>query len=378
MRQQSAIRASIWLAALTMSATLLADGRLRAQENGAQAAASAEDTAGEKPGLGISVAGGTDQDGAVVMDVQPGSPAAKAGIRPGDRILAIGEQEVASPADLSAEIGKHQVGDQVDVRVSRDGSEQNLQATLAARSSLATPQEEAPSIPPDEGESDVPMADQPGSQSDQAAAPPRRGRQLAPPSGWLGVMLQDGDDEGAEITQLFPDGPADRAGLRQGDRILKIGDHDVASVEEAVEQFTRMKPGERVKLTIADSNGGQREVTVRLGDRQRAFEQQYGGFGQEFRGMPPTFAPGGEGQTPFFSGDTMREHQRRMDAHQERLERLTEELLEEVRALRQDVQQLRGGGGATEATTRPAPAPSSEDQPQKTDDNAQGTGAPGQ
>lgn len=184
--------------------------------------------------------------------------------------------------------------------------------------------------------------------------------------------------EGADTHRNPTPGPANRAGLRHGNRILKVANHDLASVEEAVEQFARMKPGERVKFNIADSNGGQREATVRLGDRQRAFEQQVGGFGQDFHGMPPTFTPGGEGQTPFFSGDTMREHQRRMDAHQERLKRLTEEFARrglQVCALQQEAQQLRGGSGAT---ARPAPAPSSGDQPQKTDDNTQGTGAPGQ
>ena len=67
-------------------------------------------------------------DGAVIRSVRPGSPAAQAGLRPGDVIVGVGGQKVGSPSDVTRAIGEALSGPArgkdhaVALRVLRDGS----------------------------------------------------------------------------------------------------------------------------------------------------------------------------------------------------------------------------------------------------------------
>ena len=71
--------------------------------------------------------------GVLVQQVQPGSPAAKAGLQRGDIITAINGKKLASETDLPATIAKQKPGDSVQLSVVRNGQEQTLSATLAQR-----------------------------------------------------------------------------------------------------------------------------------------------------------------------------------------------------------------------------------------------------
>lgn len=70
--------------------------------------------------------------GALVGDVEAGSPAAKAGIKSGDVITAINGESVKDSNVLRNEIAQLQPGTSVKITVLRDGKEQILDATLGA------------------------------------------------------------------------------------------------------------------------------------------------------------------------------------------------------------------------------------------------------
>lgn len=71
--------------------------------------------------------------GAVIDEVRPGSPAAQAGLEPGDVVVAIDGRRVDTYADLVAVILGSQPGDQVTLSVQRSGQELQITATLAER-----------------------------------------------------------------------------------------------------------------------------------------------------------------------------------------------------------------------------------------------------
>ena len=75
--------------------------------------------------------------GAVVADIWPNGPAARAGLRQGDVVLQIDGRPVPDAATLSYAIGNHRPGDTAPLLVRRDGREQTL--TLRAEPPPATP-----------------------------------------------------------------------------------------------------------------------------------------------------------------------------------------------------------------------------------------------
>jgi putative serine protease PepD len=73
------------------------------------------------------------QAGALIQEVAPDSPAAQAGLRPGDLVVAVDGQAIGEYSELGARIRAHKPGDQVTLKVIRDGSETTITATLAQR-----------------------------------------------------------------------------------------------------------------------------------------------------------------------------------------------------------------------------------------------------
>lgn len=73
------------------------------------------------------------KQGAVVDGVLPGSPADKAGVKPGHVITALDGSPVLGRESLSALLAKHRPGDRVTVSVFADGVPKNLNITLTRR-----------------------------------------------------------------------------------------------------------------------------------------------------------------------------------------------------------------------------------------------------
>jgi serine protease Do len=76
--------------------------------------------------------------GVLVAAVQPGSPAARAGLQPGDVIVRFGEHRLQDPADLQRAVGLARPGTQATATVARKGSERRVSVTLGE-----TPRERA-------------------------------------------------------------------------------------------------------------------------------------------------------------------------------------------------------------------------------------------
>ena len=70
--------------------------------------------------------------GVGVLSVTPGGAAAKAGIKAGDIIVELAGQQTESVAALQTVLAAHKPGDQVQARISRNGTELTVQVTLSS------------------------------------------------------------------------------------------------------------------------------------------------------------------------------------------------------------------------------------------------------
>ena len=84
--------------------------------------------------LGVSVDRRDDGgQGAVIMSVQPNSPASRAEIREGDVVLSVDGEPIDGQAGLVAAIRDCEPGQTVEIQLSRDGERVTVMATLEAR-----------------------------------------------------------------------------------------------------------------------------------------------------------------------------------------------------------------------------------------------------
>jgi serine protease Do len=164
------------------------------------------------PELRKSLGGGVPPKGALVAQVQPGSPAEKAGVRPGDVVLSIDGAATPGSKELQRAVLGKKVGAPVQLEVWRDGKTRRVSATTA----------------------ELPAKEE--------AAPEKRGAGEGPKVG-LGLQTVTPDvahelgipshTRGAVVTSVDPNGPAAEAGVQEGDVILEVDHHAVASAADA-------------------------------------------------------------------------------------------------------------------------------------------------
>jgi putative serine protease PepD len=83
---------------------------------------------------------------------------------------------------------------------------------------------------------------------------------------YLGVSIGDAENGGAQIESVANGSPADDAGLREGDVVVKAGGADVETGDDLRSAVTERKPGDELELEVR--RGGETEtITVELGTR---------------------------------------------------------------------------------------------------------------
>jgi serine protease Do len=96
-------------------------------------------------------------------------------------------------------------------------------------------------------------------------------RKIAAPSGALGVQL-DSKEDIARIERVMPDSAAERAGMQNGDVIVKINGKEIKGRQTLIETVRGYMPGERI------------EVVVKRGDKETTLTVTLGSLAQLFHG----------------------------------------------------------------------------------------------
>lgn len=150
--------------------------------------------------------------GALVAEVTADSPAAKAGVQPGDVIVAVNGDRIADSRALARAVADVAPGNEAKITVRRDGAERELAVKVAAQ----------------------PDADQTAMAEAGQAQGPKLGVALAPITREARRALDlSGGQKGAVIVEVAGGSPAEEAGLRPGDVIVAVGQVAVSDPEQA-------------------------------------------------------------------------------------------------------------------------------------------------
>jgi serine protease Do len=156
-----------------------------------------------------------DRKGALVGDVEPNSPAARAGLQPGDVILEVNGKPVTDSRELRLSVGALAPGTPINMRVLRDAQPRNVSLTLGdmpAKKTTALSREKPGAEESNEPRIGIAVAD----------LTPEILQQLEIPANTKGIV----------VTDVQPGSPAAEAGLEPGDVIVDVNRKAVQNVSD--------------------------------------------------------------------------------------------------------------------------------------------------
>lgn len=170
---------------------------------------------------------GNDGRGVYVVGVVEDSGAEKAGIQARDVILEIDGDRIVGPGHLGELLVFYSPGDEIKVKVWRDGRTQTLAANLGERKVVTA----SSKIAILKGE----------------------------PRAWLGVTVQNlagqlgtyfGSDKGVLVSSVVDGSPAEKAGIRAGDVITMVGEDEIEEPVDLPNLISERDPGAEVTVTL--------------------------------------------------------------------------------------------------------------------------------
>ena len=168
----------------------------------------------------------------VIAACHPKSPAAEAGIKPGDKILAIDGVRVSSQSEMKHQLGPRYAGEKVALTILRGKERLELSAELVAKL--------LPYVHPFLGV--LPMRDNDAAEGETATE--------TKPAGVI-------------VREVYPDSPAAKAGVKAGDRIVALDGQPVVDRARLQEKIAALEPLKAAKLEF-DRGGTTQTNEIKL------------------------------------------------------------------------------------------------------------------
>jgi S1-C subfamily serine protease len=171
------------------------------------------------------------------------SPAALANIQAGDLLTELNNQQVRNDSELSQVLESLETGQEVPVKVYRDGAMTSSRIKIADR-----------------------------------ALPPSQAKTELRDQGFLGILnsfrrpIPDTKKWGVEVKELHSNSPAKLSGLRPGDVITEFNGHPVKTLNEFNRHIRAVRPGSKVVMTFYRGATDQK-IEVVMGRRPEEFER---------------------------------------------------------------------------------------------------------
>ena len=186
--------------------------------------------------------------GALVAVVFPDSPAANAGVQPGDVLLKFDGDDIPTVRDLPRMVAGAEVGSEIEIDLWRDGRMETVRVKLgeleAVEAALASVEE----VEPATGETlGLTLA---------TLTPDERAR-----------LTIDEDVLGVVVTGVTPDSDAASKGMQVGDVIVEVGRKPVRTPAAAVDEVDRLQQeGQTSILLLVNREGNNLFVALRSAD----------------------------------------------------------------------------------------------------------------
>jgi hypothetical protein len=214
------------------------------------------------------------KEGAVVHDVVEGSPAANAGLKASDVIVAVDGTPITGPEGLTAAIRARKPGDAVKLTWYRGVKKEHATVILGERTDVAHRFGWDDQDFPWKG--GPPPGMEGWSWSDRGSMP----------QAYLGVTPAEmPSDQGAAVGGVEPGSAAERMGLRPGDVIVRLNGEAIAGFEALRQAVKERSPGEEVTIEVLREGA---TITLRgtLGERRGNLRMHrwQGPWGDGYRG----------------------------------------------------------------------------------------------
>lgn len=178
--------------------------------------------------------------GALITEVQPGTPAQRGGLRAYDVILSLNGKKVESVQDLRLSVASMQPGTKVTLQISRERKPMELTIQLGEKEEKKEVAQVAPEPDPDVLDG-VTVADLDDASRQEFKVPQ--------------------NIKGALVTAVEPDSIAAAVGIRPGDVIQEVKRRPISSADEAVKLSEELKKEKQVLLRVY-TRGGSRLVML--------------------------------------------------------------------------------------------------------------------
>jgi serine protease Do len=198
--------------------------------------------------------------GAIVDSVTPGSPADKAGLRPGDVVTKFDGRDIATMRALTRIIAQTDVGRDVDVEVTRRGQVQKVKVNIGRAIEEPDPPKQVPARRPPNAQPGQPGPD--GKKAEPMPFPigtqPLVGIKLGPLDDDTRKKFKIGEKtKGVAVIEVEDKSVAAQREIKPGDVIVEVAQKPVTSVEEVFLQVEEVKnAGRALVLLRVESPGG--------------------------------------------------------------------------------------------------------------------------
>jgi len=245
----------------------------------------------------LGVQAGEREDGRVeIGTVEPKSPAELAKLKEGDVILKIDGKDITSTEALQSEVRSRKPGQDITVKIERDGKPQDVKVKLGEYTEIEAKRELALAFPqffPREAPAAPYRSPLPGEPKVQVK--PKSGQR---PFAWvsrkyIGITLQElnkdsvsalfgiKDGIGLLVAEVAPDAPAAKAGLKVGDVLLKADGKRLEALGELSDILQTKKKGDKIKVEFLRDKKPM-SLDVEVGEEEsgtpNALLQQFGTF----------------------------------------------------------------------------------------------------